>query len=273
MKVAVIQVGYGDDEPVPDRVRRVVGLVRECVGHDLVVLPELWAPGGFAYRHWGDRAESLDGPTVTALRRAALNVGVVLHAGSIVETVTESGAQGGVPATTTRWNTSVLLGPDGEILATYRKVHRFGFAGGEKVLLNGGDAIAAPRVRLPVSGGDVHLGLATCYDVRFPELFRRLVDAGAEVLVVPAAWPEARAAHWTILGQARAIENQSYFVGCNTAGEHSGHRMAGLSQIVSPTGQVIAHAGVNAQTFTAELDLVALQRYRADFPVLSDRVW
>ena len=85
MKVAVLQIGYGDDESVADRVDRVAALVREQRGHDLVVLPELWAPGGFDYRAWSERAEPVDGPTAKAMGAAARDAGVTLHAGSIVE--------------------------------------------------------------------------------------------------------------------------------------------------------------------------------------------
>lgn len=85
MKVALLQVAYGDAEPVQERVERVAALVREQRGHDLVVLPELWAPGGFAYREWDDRAQPVDGPVGTAMSEAARDAGVMLHAGSIVE--------------------------------------------------------------------------------------------------------------------------------------------------------------------------------------------
>ena len=85
-------------------------------------------------------------------------------------------------------------------------------------------------------------GLSTCYDLRFPEIYRRQVDAGAELFVVPAAWPAARVGHWSLLGRARAIENQAVMVQCNTAGTHAGHEMGGRSQVVSATGEVLAEA-------------------------------
>ena len=178
MRVAVVQVGYGDGEPVAERVERVAALVRGLAGHDLVVLPELWAPEGFSYRLLGRTGpRALDGPTVTAMAAAARDAGVVLHAGSIVERAADGadrGAQGrGL------WNTSVVFGPDGALLATYRKVHRFGFGEGEPQLLEAGEDVVTVDVPRPVTGGDdVRLGLATCYDLRFPELFRRLLDAG-----------------------------------------------------------------------------------------------
>jgi predicted amidohydrolase len=270
MRVAAVQVAYGDDEPVADRVARVAELVRAQAGHDLVVLPELWAPGGFAYRQWAERAEPLDGPTVTALREAARDAGVVLHAGSIVETA----AQGADRGETGRglWNTSVLVGPDGGLLATYRKIHRFGFGEGEPQLLEAGTDVVCADVPCPASGEDaVRLGLATCYDLRFPELFRRLLDDGAQVVVVPAAWPAARVAHWTLLSRARAVEDQVFVVACNTAGTHSRHAMGARSQVVAPTGEVLAEAGEGEQVLSVELDVAGLDGVRQGFPVLADR--
>ncbi|KQX61957.1 carbon-nitrogen family hydrolase [Angustibacter sp. Root456] len=269
MRVAVVQVAYGDDEPVADRVARVADLVRAQAGHDLVVLPELWAPGGFAYRQWAERAEPLDGRTVTALREAAREAGVVLHAGSIVEAAADGADRG--ESGRGRWNTSVLVGPDGALIATYRKIHRFGFGEGEPQLLEAGTDVVVADVPCPASGGDVRLGLATCYDLRFPELFRRLLDGGAQVVVVPAAWPAARVAHWTLLGRARAIEDQVFVVACNTAGTHSGHAMGGCSQVVGPTGEVLAEAAQGEQVLSVELDVDGLDGVRRAFPVLADR--
>ena len=267
MRIHVLQVAYGDDEPMADRVERVAGLVAAQAGADLVVLPELWAAGGFSYREWADRAELVDGPTVTAIAAAARRTGTVVHAGSIVERAPD-GADGAAlgPQGRGRWNTSVLLGPDGGILATYRKIHRFGFGAGEPTLLEAGEEI----VTATLPGGAV-VGLATCYDVRFPELFRRLVDVGARLVLLPAAWPAARVDAWTLLGRARAIEDQFVVVQCNTAGTHAGVTMGGRSQIVTATGEVLAEAGDGEDVLVADVDLAEVDAWRARFPVLADR--
>jgi predicted amidohydrolase len=270
MRVALIQLGYGDDEPVERRRERAAELVRAQAGHDLVVLPELWAPGGFSYREWPQRAEPLDGPTRQCMAQAARDAGVVLHAGSIIERAGPDDDPG--PEGRGLWNTSLLLGPDGELLATYRKVHRFGFGAGEPRLLEAGTAVVATDVPQPASDGpSVRLGLATCYDLRFPEMFRALLDAGARVVVVPAAWPAARVAHWTLLGRARALEDQVFVVACNTAGTHAGHAMGARSQVVGPSGEVLADAGEGEQVLSVELDVEGLDDVRAAFPVLADR--
>ena len=259
----MVQVAYGDDEGVADRVARVAALVREQRGADLVVLPELWAPTGFGYRQWEAAAEPVDGPTVQAIAAAAKEIGATVHAGSIIEQAAPGAAAG--EEGRGRWNTSVVVGPDGSILATYRKIHRFGFSAGEPALIEAGKEV----VTLDVGG--VRLGLATCYDLRFPELFRRLLDAGARTVLVPAAWPAPRVEHWRVLGRARAIENQSFVVQCNTGGTHARARMGGHSQVVAPSGEVLAEAGEGEEVLVVDLDDGVVEQYRSEFPVLADR--
>jgi predicted amidohydrolase len=267
MRIHVVQVGYGDDESVPDRVARVADLVRAQRGADLVVLPELWAPGGFCYRSWAQRAEPVDGPTIRAIAAAAREIEAVVHAGSIIERAPrDASAAARGPTGRGLWNTSVLIGPDGAVLAAYRKIHRFGFGEGEPSLLEAGEKIVT--VTLP---GGVVLGLATCYDLRFPELFRLLVDAGARLVLVPAAWPAARVEAWQLLGRARAIEDQLVLVQCNTAGTHSGVTMGGHSQVVAATGEVLALAAQGEQVLRVDVDLAGVDAWRARFPVLADR--
>jgi predicted amidohydrolase len=251
MRVHVVQLSYGDGEALTARLDRVAAIVRAQQGADLVVLPELWPTGGFAYDGWEAAAQPLDGSVVTALRDAARELGALVHMGSLVER-DETGRL---------FNTSVLLGGDGALLATYRKIHLFGFGEGEPKLMTPGDSVV------------VHdrLGLATCYDLRFPEQFRRLLDAGAEVVLIPAAWPAKRVAHWRLLAQARAVENQSYVVACNTAGEHSGVAMGGGSIVVDPWGSVLAEAGTDEEVLVVDLDLDSVARTRSSFPILADR--
>lgn len=266
MKVAVIQLAYGDDETWQERTDRVVAMVADQAGHDLVVLPELWSAGGFDYRSWPDRAQRVDGPVITALAQVAREFGFHLHAGSIVE---EPGDEPG-PQGRGRWNTSVLLGPDGSRLATYRKIHRFGFGTGEPRLMEAGEEV----VVTPLAAGDeapLQLGLSTCYDLRFPELYRAQVDQGAEIFVVPAAWPAARVEAWRLLLRARAIENQAFVIAANTAGTHAGTEMGGHSAVIDPAGQVLAEAGAGEQVLSVSIDTDAVASARESFPVLTDR--
>ena len=251
MQAHVIQLGYDDTETIDQRTTRVAQLVRAQAGADLVLLPELWPNGGFAYDTWEDTAQSLDGDVVSALRAATRDLGAAVHMGSFVER-DEAGRL---------FNTSVLLDRDGSILTTYRKVHLFGFGEGEPKLMTAGD------------GPVVHdrFGLATCYDLRFPELFRALLDRGAEVVLLPSAWPAKRVSHWRLLAQARAVENQLYVVACNTGGSHAGVPMGGHSMVVDPWGTVLAETGEGEESVSVDIDLALVVKTRADFPVLGDR--
>ena len=269
MRIALIQLGYDDREPVFDRVTRAANLVRAQAGHDLVVLPELWAPGGFSYKQWDKRAEPVDGPIALAMSAAARDAAVTLHAGSIIER--PAGGERG-PEGKNLWNTSLVFASDGLLVATYRKIHRFGFGQGEPLLMEAGDALSL--VDVPDSASDVgpaRAALSTCYDLRFPELYRAQLDAGATLFVIPAAWPAARVRHWTLLAHARAIENQCVVVACNTAGTHAGVEMGGHSQVVLPTGDVAAMAGIDEQVLSVDVDMSVVSDYRTSFPVLRDR--
>ncbi|MFH8404702.1 carbon-nitrogen family hydrolase [Streptomyces sp. NPDC018019] len=256
MRASLIQMHVDLAEPANARRERAGSLVRERATSDLVVLPELWPVGAFAFETFADQAEPFEGPTYQAMSEAARDAGVWLHAGSFVERDTDG----------TLYNTSLVFSPDGRLAASYRKIHRFGFDKGEAVLMGAGDRVVT--VPLP----DTTLGLATCYDLRFPELFRQLADAGAQTLVIPAGWPARRRAHWSLLARARAVENQSYVLACGTAGTNGGVEQAGHSVVVDPWGEVLAEAGPYEEVLTVELDPAKVSKTRADFPALRDRV-
>lgn len=264
MRASLLQIDVNEGESAESRRSRVASLVREQAGADLVVLPELWTTGAFAYEGFAAEAEPLEGPTYEVMAKAASDAGVWLHAGSIPERApADSGsATGDGPL----YNTSLVFSPSGELAAAYRKIHRFGFDKGEAVLMAAGEDLVT--VRLP----GTTLGVATCYDLRFPELFRGLVDAGAEILVVPAGWPERRRAHWTLLAQARAVENQAFVLACGTAGTHAGVPQAGHSIVVDPWGEVLAQAGAGEQVLTVEFDPGKVALTRDQFPALKDRM-
>ncbi|MBO8189333.1 carbon-nitrogen family hydrolase [Streptomyces spirodelae] len=264
MRASLLQIQVDPHESVDSRRERVASLVRDQAGADLVVLPELWTVGAFAFERFATEAEEADpatGPTALAMSAAARDAGVWLHAGSVVEKGHEAGAL---------YNTSLVFSPSGELVATYRKIHRFGFDRGEATLL------AAGTTPVTVPHPQATLGLATCYDLRFPELFRALVDAepeGARVLVVPAGWPAKRAGHWTLFARTRAVENQCFVLACGTAGSHAGVAQAGRSAIIDPWGEILAQSEDNAETVvTADLDVSQVDKVRETFPVLKDRV-
>ncbi|GAB3854683.1 carbon-nitrogen family hydrolase [Nocardioides maradonensis] len=267
VRLALVQVGYGDDETLESRVDRVTAQLDELADVDLVVLPELWAHGGFASDRWAAQAQPIDGALVRRLREVAARRGFWLHGGSIIESA-PPGADRGREGRGL-WNTSVLIGLDGELHATYRKIHRFGFGDGEPRLLEAGTELAVAD--LEIGHGDVRAGLATCYDLRFPELFRALLDRGVGLVLVPAAWPLPRVEHWRLLGRARAVEDQVWIVQCNTAGRHAGLTMGGHSQVVSPTGEVVAELDTDEGVLLVDIDLDLIGETRAGFPVHEDR--
>ena len=160
-------------------------------------------------------------------------------------------------------NEAVMLAPDGTEAARYCKMHPFTYAGEANHYSPGDCPVVVPC-------GDAMVAPFICYDLRFPEVFRDAVQKKAEVLVVIANWPDRRAAHWTALLQARAIENQSYVVGVNRCGQDPSLRYEGGSAVIDPRGNVLAHLGSTPKMISAELSISDLKQYRHDFPFLAD---
>jgi predicted amidohydrolase len=234
-------------------------------GADLVALPE-----HFAYLGPEDRnppsAQPLDGPLVRDFGALARDLGVYVLLGSFPE-ITDPNSP--------PHNTSVLLGRDGAILAAYRKIHLFDvdLAGGptyqESNCICPGEEVVATA--LP--GTPFTAGLAICYDLRFPELFRSLSAKGADLIFLPAAFTLATGRdHWEVLVRARAIENQAYIIAPAQWGRHSpGRRSYGRSLIVDPWGTILAQAPDTEGLILAELDHARLARLRREMPCLEHR--
>jgi deaminated glutathione amidase len=230
-------------------------------GAELVALPEKWnlLAGG---EELLAGAESLAGPSLTAARGWARELGIHLLAGSIAER-----GEGEKAA-----NASVLIGPDGEDLAVYRKIHMFDVdAGGVAYRESEHEQAGSEVVTGPV--GDLIAGLSVCYDLRFPELFRILALRGARVLTVPSAFTAATGRdHWEVLLRARAIENQAFVLAPNQTGTAPPHFDSyGHSAIVDPWGRLLALAPAGECFVAADLDLAAQERVRAELPSLANR--
>jgi predicted amidohydrolase len=253
-RIASVQLEIAADESKEERVRRAAAEVEALAGRDLVLLPEAWNVGYFNFARYAAEAEPLDGPTVSRLSDAARAAGAWVLAGSIIE---QAGAQ--------LFNTSVLLDRSGEIAATYRKIHLFGYGSQERALLARGEEVTVADTELG------RIGLATCYDLRFPELFRAMADRGAEIFGVVSAWPYPRVEAWTVFNRARAAENQAWLISSNCAGGTPA--CCGRSMVVDPWGTAVAAAGDRPATLTAEIDPRAAEAARADFPALADRVF
>lgn len=254
MRVATVQFEAASD---PDtNVATAESRIRDAAadGADLVVLPEIWNVGYFAFDQYASQAEPIDGPTMTRLRELADELDIHLHTGSIVEHDGDD-----------LYNTSGLVDPSGELLDTYRKIHLFGYESEESQLLTPGERIVAVDTVLGT------FGLTTCYDLRFPELYRALADAGVEMLLITSAWPNARLEHWLVLNRVRALENQVFLSAANLAGTNNGVELAGQSLVVDPWGVPIANAGTGERTSTIDVDLTEVEAIREAFPAVGDR--
>jgi deaminated glutathione amidase len=240
-------------------------LVRRAAadGATLVVLPEKWSVLGTG-RDLRNGAETLDGPAIGWARRIARELGIDLVAGSIA-------AQ--LPGEEKLANLSVHAGPDGEVRATYRKVHMFDVEVEGTVYRESEHEAPGEEPVLSATADGVEIGMTVCYDLRFPELYRILAVRGARVLTVPAAFtlPTTRD-HWETLLRARAIENQCFVIAPNQIGEHpGGNRSGGRSMIVDPWGLVLALAPDEETVITADLDLDRLADIRRRLPSLANR--
>ncbi len=275
MRISVIQMSPGADKD--ENIAQARRLVKAAVAADrpdLVVLPEMWTCLGGSRDIKLGAAETLPAPDGTGrhgeayalLRGLAREAGIVLHGGSIAERVGERIS-----------NTSVVFAPDGRELGRYRKIHLFdvvtpnGEAYRESDLFVAGDAVATVAV------GSMRVGLAICYDLRFPELFLELRRAGAGLITLPAAFTaETGQAHWETLLRARAIETQCWVAAAATCGQHADGRGAprltfGNSMLVDPWGTVVARASTGVGWATGTLDPVYSERVRASMPVLDHR--
>jgi predicted amidohydrolase len=235
-------------------------------GSQLVVLPEKWNLLG-AGEELRAGAEPLDGPTIQAARSWAAELDIHLVAGSIAERV---------DGHRKLFNTSVLIGPEGQIEASYRKIHMFdvdvgGVAYRESEHEQGGEEIVTVELHGALEG--IRLGMSVCYDLRFPELFRMLAVDGANVVTVPSAFThETGQYHWEVLVRARAIENQTFLVAPNQVGEAPPHYHSyGHSAIVDPWGTILAEAPEGECFIAAELDLPRLAEVRESVPSLANR--
>ncbi|HZG56165.1 carbon-nitrogen family hydrolase [Paenibacillus sp.] len=255
MKVAVIQMDVTIGEPARNRERALAHMEAAVSGGekpDVLVLPEMWNTG-YSLENIEDIADADGEPTHATMSAFAAKHGVNVVAGSVANK-----SAGGVK------NTIFAYDRTGARVSEYSKIHLFRLMEEEKYLQEGG-AIG----KLRVDGAEA--GMMVCYDIRFPELTRRLALDGAKVLFVPAQWPKPRLHHWRTLLLARAIENQMYVVACNRVGISRGTEFFGNSMIISPWGDVLAEGGEEETILRATLDLSEVDRVRKTIPVFEDR--
>lgn len=268
LRVAALQLSSQDD------VSTNLGVCRDLVrratdrGANLLLLPENFAFFGTEEdkRRLAERLGDLDAPIQRMLSDAARSSGSTIIAGGMPERSSDADRP---------YNTCAVFAPDGSIAASYRKIHLF------DVDLADGSSLRESSATLP-GDADVpvvvdvlgfKVGLSICYDVRFPELYRKLAGLGAEILVVPAAFTlHTGRDHWHVLLRARAIESQAWLVAAAQWGKHpKGRTTYGHSLIVDPWGTVVAEASDRVGIVTADVDRELLERVRASLPALAHR--
>ncbi len=259
VSVALVQLDVSSDESPDTREARVLNLIPQAAASaEFLVLPELWHVGAFDIDSARTHAQGIDGPLARQLSAAARAQGIWLHAGSIAER----------DATGNLFNTSLLFDPRGELIASYRKIHLFGFDSGESTLMSAGTELTLAETILG------RTALSTCYDLRFPELYRALGARGAESVVIASGWPISRIEHWNVLLRARAIENQCWVIACNEVGtQRSANgpvQLGGNSAVIDPLGRVVAQGGTEESLIFASVDVASVHELRASFPVLRD---
>jgi len=263
LRVGALQLTSGPDRDA--NLATIAQLIDDAAaqGCDLVALPEVAnlraEPVTVAH------GEPIPGPTTRALSDSARRHQMWVHAGSLLERAPEAEPR--------LFNTSVLISPEGEISAVYRKIHLFDVDLADGSRFRESDHVAPGDEIVVARLNGIDAGLSICYDLRFPELYRQLAVRGARLIFIPAAFTAVTGrAHWHVLVRARAIENQAFVVAPAQLGETGGLSPCyGHSLIVDPWGVVLAEAPDQQTVIVADLDFDMLERVRTEFPSLAHR--
>ena len=267
VSLALVQLEIKPDD-IETNLQRAAAAVADAAenGAELVVLPELFTIGFFTFESYAESAVGLESQLVETLRSIAVENSVGLVAGSFIEDLSKSHSAGfETPAPEGYANTVTAFDEAGSLLGVYRKRHLFGYESAEAELLVPGEKETVFEFR------GLTVGVSVCYDLRFPELYRSLLNAGVDTILVPSAWPYPRTEHWKTLGRARAIENLSYVATANGVGTFGEAELCGRSTVYDPWGTTLAGAGDEETIVTAELAPDRVGTIRADFPSLRDR--
>ncbi|MGO4705579.1 carbon-nitrogen hydrolase family protein [Microvirga sp. 2MCAF38] len=266
MKVSLIQMNSGDDKAA--NLKTAAALIEKAVREeapDLIVLPEYYAFLGEGRDNVHGSAEEFpNGEAYRLMSELAAKHGVTIHAGSVVERAGNS-----------HYNTTLVFDPKGKEIAKYRKIHLFDVDTPGGVSYRESDTISRGEDVVTYKVGDVTVGCAICYDIRFPELFRKLRDAGADVIVLPAAFTLMTGKdHWEVLARARAIETQTYFLAVGQVAAHAGGKKWcwGHSMVIDPWGHIVAQCSDRVSNTSARLDLDYTGVVRGNVPVAQHHV-
>ncbi|WP_054637614.1 carbon-nitrogen family hydrolase [Thalassobacillus sp. C254] len=257
MRILVFQIDIVPGDPEANR-KNISKWFKEQVSSeetDLVVLPEMWTTA-YTLPDLHNQAEPPNHETIDFLKKLAQEYGVHIVGGSIA-VKEESGI----------YNRAIVIDKKGSVVYEYDKLHLV-------PMLKEPDYLAPGREKVKVFELDgIKMGIVICFDLRFPEIMRELALQGAQALFIPAEWPDARAGHWEVLQQARAIENQMYVISSNRVGAYDGVEFAGRSMITDPWGNVLAKGSQGETEFlTASLDLENVKNVRKQVPIFDSRV-
>ncbi|KAF0193422.1 MAG: carbon-nitrogen hydrolase family protein [Bacillota bacterium] len=250
VRVALVQMDVALGLP-KQNYQTVTRLTKDLKPIDIILLPELWSTG-YDLTNAAKLAESDNGPTVHFMQELAQQHSAYVGGSILMQ------RHHGV------CNTFVLVSPQGIITATYDKTHLFGLMQ-EDVYLSSGRQLVSIQTEFGSAG------LAICYDLRFPEIFRRYADVPVDFTFLVAEWPLPRIEHWRTLIRARAIENQCYMLACNRVGTDTNNTFFGHSMVVDPWGEILLEANDSEVIFTVEIDTASIGAARAKIPVLTDR--
>jgi predicted amidohydrolase len=255
MKIACIQIQIREGEEKGKTITRAETLIEGIDKADLIILPEIWNIGYFSFERYVSDSETEQGETISRMRVQARKKKAHILAGSIVERENEL-----------FYNTSFLINPEGDLIGKYRKMHLFPYQSAERQLLTPGKDLCVIDTQFG------RVGLSICYDLRFPEFFRKLVDYGAEIILTVSAWPYPRLEHWLLFNRVRAAENLAFLASANCAGKNREKEFCGNSMIVDPWGTIVAKAEDHECIVAAQINLRQVGEVRNEFPALADRV-
>lgn len=254
IRISLIQMNIIPGNPKVNR-EHAVHLIEQAAAQepDVVVLPEMWTTA-YQLENISEICDQGGIPTLDILSKHAKDMEMNIVAGSFASMENAK-----------VYNTAYVFNRKGDNIAKYQKIHLFKLMEEHKYIESGSN-----HCIFEIDG--IRCGIIICYDLRFPELTRKLALLGIKLLFVPAQWPAARLDHWQTLLKARAIENQIFIAAVNRAGTDLQDEFAGGSMIINPWGEIVAQGGHKEQIITAEIDLSKIEEAKSKIDILGDRV-
>lgn len=255
MKVSLLQISVDENESVEQLHDRVLGLIDGCAGSDLIVLPELWHVGILHFSTIKNYAEKSNGALMSRFSEKAKQIKSYINCGSFIEI--DNGKY---------YNTSMLFDRNGNDVGLYRKIHLYSGFGHEADTFTHGDKTVTVKTDFGV------IGMGICYDTWFPEFCRKLMlQQGAEIFTFPVAWPAPSGMKYVTMSRSRAIENGSIMCSCNLAGPYGKQFLCGESHVVTPFGNMAAHASATEQEIvTVDVNVGDVSKVRRLMPFFRD---